>query len=157
MFKTICFCFFIFLAQISNSQTVKTIDLGQFQQLLKTGNNIKIINFWATWCAPCVAELPHFEAVYKKNKNIDMYLVSLDFLKEKNNVERFVQKKQLKIPIYILSETDANVFVPAIEASWEGSVPASLFINTSTGQRVFFEKPITETDIQRAVMQLDKN
>lgn len=105
-------------------------------------NTVKIINFWATWCVPCVKELPYFEAIDNTEVSgvkIDVLLTSLDF--EKNKLSRvipFINKKQIKSKVVMLTDSDTNSWIDKIEENWSGSIPATYILYK--GNAYFFEK-----------------
>jgi thiol-disulfide isomerase/thioredoxin len=89
-----------------------------------------IVNFWATWCKPCVAELPYFEAFYERyaDQPYRMILVSLDFKSQfDSRVVPFVQKRSLKPPVWLLDAGDPNKWIDLVDPSWSGAIPATLF------------------------------
>lgn len=101
-------------------------------------NTILVINFWATWCGPCVEELPSFEKLHEKfaNDSFEVLLVSLDF---KSRLEKhfipFLEKNQLKSEVILLADQDADRWIPKMYPDWEGTIPATVLIRG--GQRVF--------------------
>ncbi|MFA9192272.1 TlpA disulfide reductase family protein [Flavobacterium sp. FZUC8N2.13] len=107
--------------------------------VLSDANTTYVVNFWATWCAPCVKELPHFEQLNSENKNVKVVLVSLDF---KNQYEAkllpFLKKKAIKSEVVLLTDKDYNTWLPAVDKDWSGSIPATLIIKD--GKKVFVEK-----------------
>jgi thiol-disulfide isomerase/thioredoxin len=114
----------------AHSQEVR---VGNFAELEKEFQNhpdsIIIVNFWATWCRPCVEEMKYFieaQEKYKKSNVVFVY-VSLDMAKDKEKVEQFVTKKGLKGAFYILKD-DPNVYINKIDKSWEGEIPFTLII-----------------------------
>src|SRR6187402_288932 len=102
-------------------------------------NTIYVVNFWATWCAPCVKELPHFEQLNSENKNIKVVLVSLDF---KNQFESkllpFLKKKSINSEVVLLTDKDYNTWLPMVDKEWSGSIPATLIIKN--GKKFFAER-----------------
>ncbi|WP_304198193.1 TlpA disulfide reductase family protein [Flavobacterium alvei] len=82
----LCFSFLFLLSNTIQAQNVAVFDnyLSLKEEILSDKNTIYVVNFWATWCGPCVKELPHFEQLNSENKNIKVVLVSLDF---KNTLE----------------------------------------------------------------------
>ena len=75
----------ILFVSYSFAQTAEVISLNypQLQPLLhQKTESVQVVNFWATWCAPCIKELPYFEEL-NKLENVDVLLVSLDFPKHK--------------------------------------------------------------------------
>jgi thiol-disulfide isomerase/thioredoxin len=109
------------------------------KEILSDKNTVYVVNFWATWCAPCVKELPHFEQLNSENKNIKVVLVSLDF---KNQFESkllpFLKKKSIKSEVVFLSDSNYNAWLPMVDKDWSGSIPATLIIKN--GERFFVEK-----------------
>ena len=98
-----------------------------------------VLNFWATWCAPCVEELPSFNELYQKHADTDfqVIMVSLDF---KSRLEKtlvpFLEKSPLKPEIALLADQDADSWIPQIHPNWEGTIPATVVIRG--GQRSLF-------------------
>ncbi len=113
----------------------------------KNKKDIKVINFWATWCVPCVKELPIFEKI--NNENIQVHLISLDF---KNNYEtkitNMIEKKNLKSNVYWLNESDLNSFYPKINANWKGSIPATLVVFPN-GKTKFHQGSLDEESLNK--------
>lgn len=124
-------------------QTIESVSFDQLQHKLDSlKGNIVIVNFWSTWCVPCVEELPEFEKMNAdyNMKKVKVVLVNLDFnSKVKTNVEPFVQKKNLKSILYHLTDTDANTWIDKIDDSWSGSIPATV-IYEPEGKKIFFNE-----------------
>lgn len=97
-----------------------------------------VINFWATWCIPCVKELPYFEELNNKELNgkVKVVLVSLDFTLKQ--VETFSKKKSLQSEIVLLSDSKTNSWINKVDPSWSGAIPITLFIKGD--KRMFYEK-----------------
>jgi thiol-disulfide isomerase/thioredoxin len=137
------FCTF-FLMLLSNqiiAQEVAVFDnyTKLENAVLSDKNTTYVVNFWATWCGPCVKELPYFEKLNTENKNIKVVLVSLDF---KNQFESkllpFLKKKSIKSEVVLLTDKDYNTWLPTVDKNWSGSIPATLIIKN--GQRFFVER-----------------
>lgn len=131
---------FLFSVQIQ-AQKIAVFDnyTALEKAVLSDANTTYVVNFWATWCAPCVKELPHFEQLNSENKNVKVVLVSLDF---KNQYEAkllpFLKKKAIKSEVVLLTDKDYNTWLPAVDKDWSGSIPATLIIKD--GKKVFVEK-----------------
>ena len=111
-----------------------------------------LVNFWATWCRPCVQELPYFEKIAEDyaGKNIKILLVSLDFVKDiDDRVLPFMERMQLKNPVWVLNEPDANAWIERVDKDWSGALPATWIVNQTHQKRLFFEKALTYEDLAR--------
>lgn len=107
--------------------------------VLSDKNTTYVVNFWATWCAPCVKELPHFEKLNSENKSVKVVLVSLDF---KNQYESkllpFVKNRKINSEVVLLTDKDYNTWLPTVSKEWSGSIPATLIIKN--GKKIFAER-----------------
>lgn len=113
-------------------------------------DTLYIINFWATWCAPCVQELPEFNKLQKKyeGRPVKVLLVSLDFKTDyPNKLAVFLQRKNIMPEVVWLSDTNPNDFIPKIENSWEGSIPATVIVHPGKGFKKFIEGQVSEREI----------
>ncbi|MFQ3182032.1 MAG: thiol-disulfide isomerase/thioredoxin [Polaribacter sp.] len=122
--------------------TVKSYSYKELKPLLeKKDDKIYVINFWATWCAPCVKELPAFEKLNKEyaSKNVEVLLVSLDFPKQiKKKLIPFIVGKNLQSKVVLLDDIDEDVWIKAVDSSWSGAIPATIIYNKNS--RNFYEK-----------------
>ncbi len=139
----------------ANCQQVNVIKWPEVQEVLTTSSDTTyVLNFWATWCKPCISELPFFEEVHKnyKNKNVKVVLISMDFVKDLNTrVIPFVNQRNLSTKVWLLNEPDANEWIDKIDPTWSGAIPATLIINNSKKKKVFFEQKL---DYDRLVKEL---
>ncbi len=132
----------------THSTLQTTIPSLQYEDLLqlfqKDNDTLYIVNFWATWCAPCVAELPHFLEVNRsmsKTHPIKMYLISLDMPSKIENVQDFIQTENVDAEVILLDDAKRmNTWIPAIDDSWSGAIPATLFYKNS--KKLFFKEGI---------------
>ncbi len=119
--------------EISATGTIKKVSAKDVKAIMDTTAGPLIINFWASWCGPCIREIPWFDSIIsKKNSRVKIVLVSLDFATEyPKKLTAFVKKQGYKGEIVFLNETNADYFIPAIDKKWTGEIPASIFINNS--------------------------
>ena len=120
----------------------------------KEDDKIHVVNFWATWCAPCIKELPYFEAVNKKYKaeGVEVLLVSLDFPNKYDSaLTPFIEKKKLKSKVVALNDTDQNRWIPAIAEEWSGALPATIIYKGE--KRQFYEKSFTQEELETELKQ----
>lgn len=123
---------FIFGTSSMHSQQVDLITVDKLNERLEKGRDTTfVVNFWATWCAPCIKELPHFEKLQqdKKSEKLKVLLVSVDFKSRlEKSVIPFVKKRGLKNEVYLLDEKDQQVYIDKIDKTWSGAIPATLFV-----------------------------
>lgn len=145
------FTLFLAFTFFNGKSQVKLLNLNELESRITKGNDTTyVINFWATWCGPCVEELPSFERINEErvNKPVKVILVSLDFKsKLKTAVIPFVIKNKLKSEVYLINEPDQQVFIKKVDKKWSGAIPATLFVNTNKKIRAFFEKEFTYEEL----------
>jgi thiol-disulfide isomerase/thioredoxin len=122
--------------------TVKTYNYEAFKPLLeKEDNKTYVINFWATWCAPCVKELPYFEKIKQEyaTKNVEVLLVSLDFPKQvEKKLISFINRKKIQSEVIHFDDVNEDIWIKAIDESWSGAIPATIIYNAKI--RKFYEQ-----------------
>jgi thiol-disulfide isomerase/thioredoxin len=117
--------------------------------LNQKGNKTYVVNFWATWCAPCIKELPYFEEL-NNNKNIEVILVSLDFPKHKEKrLLPFIKKRQLSSRVILLDDDNENFWINEINTTWSGALPATLIYTQN--RRGFYEQSFTKEELFQEV------
>lgn len=139
------------------AQPKDLVRLDQLQKAIEAEkDHIQVINFWATWCAPCLKELPLFEKLNEERKDVRVRLVSLDMDLDPNpdKVRNFVARKKLKSEVIILDEKDPNSWIDRVDASWSGALPATLIINNRTGKRKFVQKELKAGDIEKLLSEV---
>ena len=122
--------------------------------LNKSDDKIYVVNFWATWCAPCVKELPHFEELNKnyKNKNVEVMLVSLDFPSQYDKkLKPFIKKHDLQSKILVLDDVDQNTWIPKINKNWDGAIPVTIIYNKD--KREFYDRTFTYAELETELKQ----
>ncbi|MFY0688055.1 MAG: TlpA family protein disulfide reductase [Cyclobacteriaceae bacterium] len=135
---------------ISYSQDVKVRNYDELEKEMKANENeVLLVNFWATWCGPCIKELPHFEAANKRN-DVRVLLVSVDFPQEFQKVKKFVGKKQLSSEVFLLNEIDYDSYMSRVSEKWSGALPATLLIDKD-GNREFYERSFDEKELNQLI------
>jgi thiol-disulfide isomerase/thioredoxin len=145
---------------MAKAQNAEIIKLGQLQKILtRKSENIQVINFWATWCGPCVKELPLFEKFNNaKPENVKITLVSMDLDLDPNpeKVYKFIERKKILSEVLILNEKNPNDWIDKIEKQWTGALPATIVINQKTGKRKFVEKELHEGDLEKLINEVQQ-
>lgn len=135
----------------SFAQEVEVVKFADLQKkMLYTEAPLTVFNFWATWCGPCIKELPHFDALESENSNVKVYLVSIDFQSELEKVKKFVAKKALNSDVLFLDEKDPDDYMGKVSQEWSGAIPATLFV-TDLGKTYFHEKAFTKEELEKTI------
>lgn len=148
--------FFCFAIVAAAQQIPKLKMAGVVKNFSNKNDTVYVINFWATFCKPCVAEIPGFIKIANKYKNekVKLLLVSLDLPSfYPKRIARFAAKNNFTTNIAWLDETDADYFCPMIDKAWSGVIPATIMVNTKTGYKKFFEAELNGEEFE---MELKK-
>ena len=126
----------------ADSLSVPVLDYTRLKPYLtKQNDTTYVVNFWATWCAPCVKELPYFEDLNRdmKNEKVKVILVSLDFKKQiESKLIPFIRDHDLKSEVIVLYDNDSNFWINDISSEWSGAIPATLVYRNK--ERTFYER-----------------
>jgi len=160
MSKLNLFILLFFMISITGfGQSIKVISVEEMENIIhEKTEKTRVINFWATWCKPCIEELPYFEAVNQNPtfKNFEVILISLDFVEDLDSrVHKFVEKKDIKSAIKLLDNVDYNSWIDKVDPSWSGAIPATLVINNQSGKREFFEKQFKESELEYVLREFN--
>ena len=138
-----------------DTSSLEVYDYEGLKPFLTTETDkVYVVNFWATWCAPCVKELPHFEELNANytDQNVEVLLVTLDFPKKyDSHVMPFIEKHGLKSKVIALNDMDSNTWIPEINPDWSGAIPATLIFNKE--KRQFYEQTFTYEELETALKQ----
>ena len=141
------------------NEKIEVVNFEQLEAILsQKDDKIRIVNFWATWCKPCVEELPYFVEVHDSlaGEKLKVILVSLDFPEKlETQVIPFVREKGLEPQVIMLDDPHENDWIPKVDSTWSGAIPATLFL--SEGKRKFFEKSFTRASLFSEVSKFIKS
>lgn len=115
-----------------------------------------VVNFWATWCKPCVAELPAFDSLtaLTRDQKVKVILVSLDFKEDLyKKVVPFLVRRKTQSTCVLLDEVNGNDFIDRISVNWSGAIPATLF--KKGGKKFLIEKPLTLSELNNNLKSLE--
>lgn len=134
-----------------NAQKIKSYNADELVQRISGKDTIYIVNFWATWCIPCVKELPAFNMTHDlyKDKPVKVLLVSFDFKEQyPAKLQAWLTKKKLHPEVVWFNETNPTEYIPKIAPDWEGGLPATIMINNKTGARKFKAEEISQQELK---------
>lgn len=153
MFIALLLC--LWIGEMS-AQRVQTIDGDGISALSKLSNDTTyVLNFWATWCSPCVKEIDIFEKLHmdKTQSRLKVILVSLDFVNQLDKrVIPFLEEKDITAEVRIMTDTDYNAWIDRVDPDWTGAIPATLIYNKD--RRVFLEKELVYSELINHVHQI---
>lgn len=148
------FLVLLLIGPFSRGQGGELVKLDKLQQLIQNEKEqIQVINFWATWCAPCIKELPLLEKLTAERKDVRVMLVSMDMDLDPDvdKVRKFVMRKKIQSRVLILNERNPNQWIEKLDKNWSGALPATLVVNNKTGKRKFVEKELHEGDLEKLI------
>lgn len=153
MRRGLLFLFFLMTIGVADSRAqVKLMDMPHLQKRIANKDTLYVVNFWATWCSPCVAELPNFsklQKTYAQNK-VKVILISMDFKsKLQTEVTPFVRKNKIPLEVYLASRTDDQAWISQIDKNWSGALPGTLIINNKKGIHKFYEKDFSFEELNK--------
>jgi len=147
---------FLFLGFLANAQNFKGVyKIDQLLQRVDNNDTTYVINFWATWCKPCVEELPSFDSLFalKSKDPVKIILVSLDFSEELDKkVKPFLKHYKIKNECVLLDEVNGNDFINKVSPAWGGAIPATLFKKGE--KKVLIEKKMKLAELIDHIMSL---
>jgi thiol-disulfide isomerase/thioredoxin len=139
-----------------SQEKIPRLDFKQLESYLHMDNDTTyVINFWATWCAPCVKEMPYFEDLNNDmaDRPVRVYLVSLDFPQHyESSLLPFVEKRKIKSRVLYLDDGKANQWIPKIDSEWTGAIPATLIYRGT--DRKFIEGSLTREELFKEVNEI---
>ena len=155
---SLVFIIFVFNTETSEGQQLTQIRIPDLEKILSSGEDkLLVINFWATWCPPCVKELTHFQKVakeYNKDK-VSFLLVSLDFPSQiDSRLKPFLKKNKVALDVVLMMDTDHNEWIDKVDPSWQGNIPVTLMLNNPRKIRKFHSGDMNETELRDMINSL---
>ena len=145
---------FIGASNVLIGQKLKVLRFDQLEQLIeKPTDSLLIFNFFATWCKPCMQEIPDFLKLQKEvsNKPIQFYFISLDMEKDSNKIfANFIEKYQTRDFTYLLKVPKGD-WISKIDQNWQGNIPATLVINHKKKMRKFIAKSLDYQSLTKLI------
>lgn len=114
-------------------KTVEPISAAEFRQLLAHHKGkVVLVNLWATWCAPCLKELPELAKLQEqyRDKGLQVLAVTLDepdILETR--VKRIWRERAASLPAYLQTEASSDKFVSVIDPAWAEIMPTNYVLD----------------------------
>ena len=138
-----------------DSSQVEVVTFEQLQPMLQSDSDTTfVVNFWATWCAPCVKELPHFERLNDESQGseLQVLLVSLDFKHQiQSKLIPFLHQKNIRSRVVFLDAPNPNAWIDLVDPSWSGALPGTLVFRGNA--RKFYEQSFEEYEDLKSIVQ----
>ena len=153
---TIVSLFVFFSCSDKTKDSIEVVDFDSFYSKIDlSSDDTYVINFWATWCSPCVKELPYFESVNREysEKNVKVILVSLDFPSQiESKLMPYLKKNKIKSNVILLDDSKMNKWVPRVSEKWDGGIPATLIVNSSNYN--FYPNPFEKEELLSEIQKV---
>jgi thiol-disulfide isomerase/thioredoxin len=134
------------------AQKIEKIGIPELEKILASQpDELHVVNFWATWCPPCVTELPYFEKLAGEfqGKGVKFILISLDFPSQiETKLIPFLEKNKITAEVKVMTNLDYNSWIEKVDASWQGNIPVTLFFNNSKKIKYFHPSEVTEKELR---------
>ncbi len=135
---------------------IEIVDFDTFEPYLQIQDDtVRVLNFWATWCIPCVKELPVFLEAHEmfQERPVKISLINLDFPNHmETRVIPFIKARNIKPEVVMLDDPDGNRWIPKVDQNWSGAIPATLVY--SNKGRLFREGMIDEKVLHDMIRKL---
>jgi len=142
-------------APLPEVRAVNTAELGEV--LEKTRGKVTVLNFWATWCVPCVKEMPDFVTLHDESDPAQVALVSLsidDAAEIAGAIPEFQRAHKVPFPIYVLNERDDEALLKALRGKFSGMIPATFVYDKSGALVKTVEGPVTLAELREILKPL---
>ena len=146
---TLLLLFFLAGIVVAGAPKLERLNDDQVAKLGGAGE-VVVLNFWATWCAPCVEELPVFVKIQNRFKHVKVIGVSMDEPDKEDKIHHFLKEHPVNYRVVLWTGKDFEKLVNSIDPEWPGPIPATFIYRD--GKRIYSKVgPITETELLRII------
>lgn len=142
-----------------SAQSYEKIKMKDLMNQVVSYSKPIVLNMWATWCAPCIEELPYLNDGVKayKDRDLELWLVSLDFPRTVDErLTKFIKDNNYKARYFWLDENNADEFCPLLDPKWDGNIPVTLFYNPTNLYRKFMNRALTKAQVSVELEEMFK-
>jgi thiol-disulfide isomerase/thioredoxin len=136
---------------------LKPVDDGGYRSLVSSHHGrVLLVDFWATWCEPCRAELPKLAELQlaMKRKGLRLVTISCDEPEQRSEALRLLRENKISEPFFIKEANDNSHFINSVDSEWSGALPA-LFLYDRNGRMVrSFGGEVEISEVEAAVRKL---
>jgi thiol-disulfide isomerase/thioredoxin len=134
---------------------VNLIDANGVRELMKNNSGkLRLVNVWATWCGPCIIEMPELVSINRmyRNRAFEMVTISGDVPGKKSNVLAFLKNKQVSCTNYLFNSEDKPELVEAVDKDWAGGIPYTVIIKPG-GEIIYRHSgPIEPIEVKKVII-----
>jgi thiol-disulfide isomerase/thioredoxin len=147
----------LFITDRTAGQDIKVdrIKIPELEKILASKEDVlHVVNFWATWCGPCVREYPTFEKVARDfgDKKVKFIMISLDFPSQvEKQLIPFLEKNKSKLDVSVMMDVDYNAWIDKVDGTWQGDLPATLVFNNARKKRDFHKGEVDEPALRKLI------
>jgi thiol-disulfide isomerase/thioredoxin len=153
--KTIFLFLILSFHLVSISQEIKPMKLDELAQFIQSRTRPTVFNFWATWCGPCVQEMPWFNKIVNDNKDVDMVFVSVDDNRAyPGKIQSFINAKNIEGTLIWLDEPSPDI--SSLVPRWSGMIPTTIFVNNKSGYKKFKEQQVSPGELRKQLRLLTR-
>jgi len=151
-----CFSIVAAYSLSAHGETIETVTASEIEALVNDNDGkVVVVNFWATWCPPCLREFPDIIEVYNRynSEGLEVMAVSMNEADEIEDIEEFLQNFEPPFPIYRAATIDETFYEGVVE-SWFGEMPMTLIFDTAGNSVHIHKKPLTYDELVADVTAL---
>jgi len=146
----------LFVSFSGYTQSIRSLSFEELKsEIAQKSDTLLILNFWATWCKPCIEEIPWFEQTAKDQygQKVKLILVNLDFNSKVQSIAvPFIQKKKIESTVWHINDTDPNSWINQVDSTWSGAIPATVMYRMN--KKVFFkEGTVSEKTLREEILK----